>query len=86
MAGHPDVLTYGGNAAANRAAALKGVPNIPGLSRDEYPFASVLEGGRGSWVGHIAPSEQRAQGAILKNFYHQNNIQPGTRFRVIVER
>ncbi len=84
LAGHPDVLTYGGNPAVNRAAALDGVPNIAGLSRDEYPFASTLEGGAGSWVGHIPSYEQNAQGGMLKNFYQQNNIQPGNQFRVNV--
>lgn len=84
LAGHPDVLTYGGDVAANRAAALRGVPNIPPLSRDEYPFASTLEGGEGSWVGHIPKSQQNAQGAILKNFYKANRIRPGDRFRVVV--
>ena len=68
MAGHPQVLTYGGNQALNRAAALRDVPRIEGLSRDEYPFASALEGGEGSGVGHIAPSEQNAQGGILEEF------------------
>jgi len=45
-AGHPQILTSGGNAAANRATALEGVPNIPSLWRDEYPFASSMEGGQ----------------------------------------
>ena len=84
MAGHPDVLTYGGNIAANRDAALEIVPRLPGFTRDEYPFASTLEGGGGSWVGHIPSSQNSSQGGILKNFYQQNNIQPGMRFRVII--
>jgi len=84
-AGHPSVLTHGGNSAANRAAALDGVPNIRPLSRDEYPFASSLQGGAGSWVGHVPVSQQNAQGAILKNFFKQNNIKPGDQYRVIVE-
>jgi RHS repeat-associated protein len=86
-AGHPDVLTHGGDAVtkANRSAALKDVPQISGLSRDEYPFASSLQGGGGSWVGHIPASQQNAQGALIKNFIKQNNIQPGSQYRVIVE-
>jgi hypothetical protein len=83
-AGHPSVLTYGGNIAANRAAALEGVPNIRGLTRDEYPFASSMQGGGGSWVGHVPLSQQNAQGALLKNFFKQNNIMPGDQYRVIV--
>ena len=84
-AGHPSVLTHAGNSAANRAASLDGVPNIRPLSRDEYPFASSLEGGAGSWIGHVPVSQQNAQGAILKNFFKQNNIQPGDQYRVIVD-
>lgn len=44
-AGHPEILTHGGDIAANRAAALDGVPKIKPFSRDEYPFASSMEGG-----------------------------------------
>jgi RHS repeat-associated protein len=84
LAGHPEVLTYGGDAAANRAAALEGVPNISPLSRDEYPFASTMEGGEGAWVGHVPASQQNAQGGILRYFYETNNIQPGDQFRVTV--
>jgi len=84
-AGHPDVLTHGGNAAANRGAALGEVPNIPPWSRDEYPFASAQEGGGGSWVGHVPVSQQNAQGALLKNFLKKYNIKPGDQYRVVVE-
>jgi hypothetical protein len=84
-AGHPSILTHGGNSAANRAGALEGVPNIRPLSRDEYPFASSLEGGAGSWVGHVPVSQQNAQGAILKNFFKQNNVQSGDQYRVIID-
>jgi|GEM_PF-2405064 len=84
-AGHPSILTHGGDAAANRAAALDGVPNLSPLSRDEYPFASSLEGGAGSWVGHVPVSQQNAQGAILKNFFKQFNMQQGDQYRVIID-
>lgn len=83
-AGHSNVLTHGGNAAANRAGALDGVPNIKGLSRDEYPFASSMQGGQGSWVGHVPASQQNAQGALIKNFVQQNGIKPGDQYRVVV--
>jgi hypothetical protein len=83
-AGHPQILTFGGNAAANRAAALEGVPNILSLSRDEYPFASSMEGGAGAWVGHIPPSQQNAQGALIRNFINGNNIRPGSQYKVTI--
>lgn len=85
QSGKPGVLTHGGNSNANRSAALDGVPNIDGLSRDEYPFASSMEGGAGSWVGHIPPSQQHSQGGLMKNFFLLNNIVPGDRYRVDVE-
>ena len=83
-AGRSDVLTHGGDVAANRAAALRDVPNIPGLSRDEFPFASSMEGGGGSWVGHIPAAQQSAQGGLITNFLRANNILPGMRYRVVV--
>lgn len=84
QAGNPQVLTAGGDIAANRAAALEGVPNISGLSRDEYPFASSMEGGEGAWVGHIPVSQQNAQGALIKNFMQANNITPGSQYKVVI--
>jgi len=82
--GNPSLPTAGGDIAANRAAALEGVPNIPGLSRDEYPFASSMEGGQGAWVGHIPVSQQNAQGALIKNFINANNITPGMQYKVVI--
>jgi hypothetical protein len=84
-AGHPSILTHGGNAATNRTASLKGVPRIRGLSRDEYPFASAREGGPGVWVGHIPPSQQNSQGGILSNFLRRFRIKPGDQYRVVVD-
>lgn len=81
---HPSVLTHGGNAAANRAGALDSVPNIKGLSREEYPFASSLEGGAGSWVGHIPAAQQSAQGGLITNFLRQNGIKPSDQYQVII--
>jgi hypothetical protein len=85
LAGHPEILTYGGAARANRTAALDGLYRIPRiLSRDEYPFASTLEGGESSWVGHIPGWQNSAQGGVLSHFYRTNNIGPGSRFRVMI--
>lgn len=83
-AGYPNILTRGGDIAANRAAALEDIPNIRGLSRDEYPFASSMEGGGSSWVGHVPIPEQNAQGALLKNFFKANNIQNSSQYIVII--
>lgn len=83
-AGHPSVLTHGGDAAANRAAALKGVPNIKGLCRDEYPFASSIQGGGGSWVGHIPKSQQQAQGGLITDFLRRSGLKAGDQYQVVV--
>ena len=87
QAGHPDVLTHGGPAAANRSDALRilednGVRRVHGLSPDEYPFASSFEGGPGAWVGHIPDAQQRSQGGLISNFVRRNRIRPGDRYRV----
>jgi hypothetical protein len=87
-AGHQDVLTHGGEAVinANRNAALHQpyrdfVPNIgKGVSRDEYPFASSLQGGAGSWVGHIPVGQQQAQGGLIRAM----NLKPGNQYRVVI--
>jgi hypothetical protein len=83
-AGHPSVLTHGGDAAANRAAALKGVPNIKGLSRDECPFASSIQGDGGSWVGHIPKSQQQAQGGLITDFLRRSGLKAGDQYQVVV--
>jgi hypothetical protein len=83
-AGYAQVLTAGGDIAANRAAALEGVPNIAGLSRDEYPFASSMEGGQGAWVGYIPVAQQNAQGGLISRFLIQNNIQAGSQYQVVI--
>ncbi len=81
-AGHPKVLTHGGDAPANRAAAVGEVPRIQ--SRDEYPFASSKEGGAGSWVGHIPGRQNSSQGGLLMNFLKKNGIKEGDQYRVEV--
>jgi len=83
-AGHPEILTHGGDIAGNRPSALGGVPNLKPFSRDEYPFASSIKGGGGSWVGHPV-SQQNAQGALMENFFKQYNIQPGDQYRVVIK-
>ena len=84
QAGHPSVLTHGANAAANRAGALDGVPNIRGLSRDEYPFASSMQGGGGSWIGHIPASQQQAQGGLIADFLRRSSIKAGDQYEVVI--
>lgn len=73
-------------AIANRNAAVREVPiKRDGTSRDEYPFASTVEGGEGAWVGHVAVGEQSVQGGLLSQFFKNNGLNPGGKFRVVVE-
>lgn len=86
MAGWPRVLTYSGPdlvlRRSQRTAAMHfehgdsifEVPRI--LSRDEYPFACTVEGGRG-WVGHIPGRENSAQGGLIAAFLKRHHIMPG---------
>ena len=97
MAGWPHVLTYNGPdlvlRRAQRHAALHynydgkvgEIPRI--LSRDEYPFACTVEGGR-AWVGHIPGPENSAQGGLIAAFLKRHQIMPGhgdaSKFEVMV--
>ncbi|WP_434704939.1 DUF637 domain-containing protein [Pseudomonas sp. Z1-12] len=65
-AGKPGTLTIDrANAASRRRDSLRGVETKPGLDRDEYPPAMFQEGGQGSSVKHINPSDNRGAGACI---------------------
>jgi len=60
------VLTVSRSTAVqNRAAALRNSPVVKGLDRDEYPPAVFSEGGQGSSVRPINPSDNRGSGASI---------------------
>lgn len=85
--GAPKVLTKisGKQASENRKNSLRGIPASPkGMSRDEYPFASSKEGGKGARVMDVPISEQHSQGGTMRAFYNKNNIKDGDKFRVRV--
>jgi hypothetical protein len=88
MAGHPSTLTYGGPGmnSVNRPIATEGIPRVPGLSIDEYPFACTNEGGAGAWIGHVPPGEQFIQGGVISDFLQRNGLQAGDAFTVIIGR
>ncbi|HEX4765510.1 MAG TPA: NucA/NucB deoxyribonuclease domain-containing protein [Lichenihabitans sp.] len=94
MAGHPKILTYNGPdmGRANRRASMRiehddgrteAIPRI--LSRDEYPFACTVEGGRSAWVGHIPPEQNSAQGGLIAAFLRSKHVFPdnGPRSRFV---
>jgi hypothetical protein len=51
----------------NRRESLRGIPTKPGYDRDEYPPAMLEEGGAGSSVKYISPSDNRGAGASMGN-------------------
>jgi len=79
MSEHPQILTYAGSDPGRRKEAMtivdgnttSQVPRI--LSRDEYPFACTLEGGRS---GHIPARQNSSQGGLISSFIRQNGISP----------
>lgn len=90
MAGHPRTLTFGSNKKYNRKEAMTvrdeifsgQIPRI--LSRDEYPFACTKEGGAASWVGHIPPRENSAQGGLIAALIKRYDLKEGDSFEVRV--
>ncbi len=67
----------------NRLESLQGIPVRQGYDRDEYPMACFSEGGSGSHVFYLSPSDNRGSGSSIS---HQlRNIPDGTivRFRII---
>ncbi|TDU80675.1 NucA/NucB deoxyribonuclease domain-containing protein [Streptomyces sp. KS 21] len=64
-------------------------PAPPGMSCDEYPFASASEGGRRVWGttqawGWVPASEQNQQGGRINAFYTQNRVLDSDSFWVRV--
>jgi hypothetical protein len=98
-AGHPRVLTYNGPDLTIKRETRRDamhfhhgqdfyeIPRI--LSRDEYPFACTVEGGRSSWVGHIPGRQNSAQGGLIAQFLKRHNIVPNlgprSQFEVVVD-
>lgn len=81
--GAPDTLTIDrAGASGRRAEALKGTSPQAGADRDEYPPAVTQEGGRGSSVRPISPSDNRGAGG---SFGQQIKTLPdGSQIQVIV--
>lgn len=72
--GKPNVLHYDSDQTRRderREIALKGYPSRfkDGLERDEYPFASTIEGGAGANIAYVPSKENRSQGGSLGALY-----------------
>jgi RHS repeat-associated protein len=87
---HPEwrILTYNGggkSSYANRKAALRGLGKAgKGLSWDEFPYASTVEGGFGAQVFAAPVPEQIVQGIQLSVLYGrgENRMEAGDKFLI----
>mgnify|MGYP000316215595 FL=1 len=79
--GQPDELTLDRKSAyANRKESLKGTKTVPGMDRDEYPFAMTKEGGAGADIRHIPYSDNRGSGSYLR--WQLDKISDGKTFKI----
>ncbi len=53
------------DAEANRDESLAGWPTVQGKDRDEFPMASMLEGGTGADIRYIDPADNRGAGSFI---------------------
>lgn len=67
-AGHPSYLTIDrAGASQRRGESMRGNPSVSGKDRDEYPPAMFEEGGSGSSVRAIDPSDNRGAGSSIRH-------------------
>jgi hypothetical protein len=86
LVGHPSTLTRTTSIQAelNRSMALSGLGSPPtGLSWDEYPFASSVQGGFGAQVRAVPRLENSIQGGIIAACYILEGITVGTTYLVM---
>jgi hypothetical protein len=55
------------DADIHRAESLAGWPTVQGKDRDEFPMASMLEGGTGADIRYIDISDNRGAGSFIAN-------------------
>lgn len=89
LSGQPFLLTRTTPAQAriNRRLALgfrQSLPAGPGLSWDEYAFASSRQGGLGASVRAVPLDENFIQGGIIAASYLLERIAPGDEYVVVV--
>lgn len=82
--GKPNVLHYDSDKAMHnmrRSEVFEDYNWIRGLSRDEYPYASTREGGKGALVAYVPKRENSLQGRHLQMLYAQ--MEDGEAFLVL---
>lgn len=82
--GKPSTVTIDrAGAKTRRAESMRGKKRTPGKDRDEYPPAMFKEGGSGSSVRPISPSDNRGAGACIGN--QCRGLPDGTRVNIKVK-
>jgi RHS repeat-associated protein len=70
--GKPDFLHYDSDKDRQnqrRRESTGAYPTMPGFQRDEYPYASTFEGGKGADVAYVPSKENSSQGGSLGALY-----------------
>lgn len=71
-------------ASKRRRQALRGIAVRSGYDRDEFPMACLKEGGSGSDIRYIAPSDNRGCGAFIAHYLRAHGIPDGARIMFVV--
>ncbi len=83
-AGKPTILTVDRSSAVQRRSeALRNIPRVPSMDRDEYPPAVVGEGGIGASVRYIDPTDNRGAGNSIGN--QLKGVPDGAKIKLEVE-
>ncbi len=80
-------LTYDSNPnnrRERRQESLRGYSALSGFDRDEFPYATTKEGGKGAAVNYVPSSENRSHGANLGSFIRVNKLKSGDKFLVVL--
>lgn len=81
--GESDICTIERKKAdERRSESLQGIPTKKGYDRDEFPLAMCEEGGEGSDVKYISPSDNRGAGSWFGN--RVEDYPDGTKVKIVV--
>lgn len=85
--GKPVYLTYDSNEKNRRdrrKAATSPYPTIPGAERDEYPYATTIEGGVGASIEYVNPTDNQRHGKYISTIRQAYNMKTGDVFHIIL--
>lgn len=86
LKGYPQILHYDADKERRkirRKEATSNYPTIPGKDRDEYPYASTFEGGKGANIAYVPSAENRIGQGLLRLAPLYNTLKSGDAFMVI---